>query len=124
MYVLLAVVGCSGGDEFRSTPAPRRVGTINVAATATSYECPVITSWTMSPYTQAAGHDVALTSSTNASPEMIPLVQWSATSGSFLNANQASSTYRCGTETNPTIILTISYGNCVDSVLIDELECT
>lgn len=120
----LLMTGCSGGDEFRGAPAPRRMGRITVTATATGYECPIITSYTMSPYINAAGRDVALTSSTNASSELTPVFQWSASSGSFVNADQANSTYRCGAEANPTITLTVSYGNCVDSILIDELDCT
>ena len=120
----LLVIGCSGGDEFRGAPAPRRVGSISVTASVTSLDCPVITSYTMTPYKNAAGSDVALTSTTSASYGVRPVFLWSATSGTFVNADRAEATYRCGVEAAPTLTLTVTYGSCVDSILIEELDCT
>ena len=120
----LLVNGCSGGDEFSPAPTPRHQGSIRVSTTVTSVECPIITSYTLTPYLKAAGSDVALTSTTNASYGMRPVFLWSASSGSFLNADHADATYRCGAEVNPTIKLIVSCGSCVDSILIEELDCT
>ncbi len=97
---------------------------MNVTATVSSIECPVITSYTMTPWENAAGCDVALTSTTSATPGVTPAFLWSATSGTFDNADHEDATYRCGAETSPTITLSITYGNCSDSILIDELDCT
>jgi hypothetical protein len=120
----LLATSCSGGDEFRGVPAPRRVGGVSVAVSVSSIDCPVITSYTMAPYIRAAGSDVALTSTTSASYGVRPVFQWSATSGTFVNADHADATYRCGAETMPKLTLTVTYGSCIDSVLIDELDCT
>ncbi len=120
----LLMFGCSGGDEFKPAPTPRIVGAIGVTATVTVFECPVITSYSMSPCIKAAGIDVALTSTTSASYGARPTYLWSATSGTFVNANSADATYRCGAEVKPRIKLTVSYGSCVDSIEIDELDCS
>jgi hypothetical protein len=122
--VCALVVGCSGGDEFRETPVSRPVVNTSVTASVTSIECPIITSYTMTPYKNAAGSDVALTSTTSASYGVRPVFKWSATSGTFVNADHSDATYRCGTETAPTLTLTVTYGSCVDSIQIDELDCT
>ena len=121
---LLLAIGCSGGDEFRGAPAPRRVGSVNVEANVTSLECPIITSYTVSPFEKAAGNDVALTSTTSASFGVKPKILWSATSGTFNNADDANTTYRCGAQLNPIITLTVSYGTCLDSVQIDQMDCS
>jgi hypothetical protein len=114
---------CSGGDEFSVAPPQGRTGTIDVVATVTGVECLKIRSYSASPSWHVANSDVFLTSSVAIYPGLIPNFLWSATSGTFTNATSANAMYRCGTETAPTITLTVSSYNCLTNVQFG-LDCT
>jgi len=119
-----SVLSCSGGESFKSDSSPRHSGALNATASVNSIECPKITSYTVSPYKNAAGSDVAITSTTDTSMGVWPVFRWAASSGSFVDIEHEDTTYHCGSEPNPTITLTVTYGSCLDQVSILELDCT
>jgi type 1 fimbria pilin len=121
---LSCLVACSGGDSFKSEPTTHYVGNITVSGSVTRVECPKITSYTVSPYKNAAGIDVEITSTADVAFGIRPIYRWAASSGTFVRPDLAITTYRCGDETNPTITLTVSYGGCIDRIWIEELDCT
>lgn len=122
--IAASLVSCSGGDGFVPAPGPNRRGHIDINASTTVIDCPKITSYTISPYENAANTDVLVTSTADVSYGMRPVFRWTATSGSFLQPDHQETTYHCGAEINPVITLSVTYGNCMDEISIEELDCS
>ena len=122
VLTIAASCGCGGGDshppEIYKDP-----GSIEVVATATYVKCPRIDSYTISPALNVAGIDVTLVASVSSVEEVEPFFSWTASSGTLQGADTSMAVYRCGTETSPTVTLTVYTADCRDSTTL-VIDCT
>ena len=122
--VLWSLPACSGGESFTSERVPKYGGNITVATSVSSVECPVITSYAITPYLNAAGSDVFVSTTVDVGFGVRPVYRWTATAGSFVNIETPDTTYHCGDDPNPVLTITVTYGTCIDKISIVELDCT
>ena len=122
--VVCSLAACSGGESFTSERVPKHAGNITVAASVSSVECPVITSYAITPYLNAAGSDVFVSTTVDVGFGVRPVYRWTATAGSFVNIETPDTTYHCGDDPTPVLTLTVTYGTCSDRISIVELDCT
>jgi hypothetical protein len=121
---VVPLAGCSGDNTYYQGAPPQALrGATDIEAIATYVNCPTISSYTVSPFKQAAGVDVTLVAVATVDRGVTPQYLWTATSGTYYDANASSTTYRCGAEKRPSLTLTLFYCSCVDSVEF-ELDCT
>jgi len=84
--------------------------------------CPEILAYSVSPPAVTVGADVHLTSSAHDDNGDVLTFQWSATQGTFIDANAANTTYRCATPGTATLTLIVWDGKCGDAIDQD-IQC-
>lgn len=114
---------CSDGEDTGQTHPPATAGTVDIHATASLVACPSIASYTISPTRNLAALDVSLSVSVTSPNSDVPSILWTATSGSFRSTSEQDTLYRCGQERAPTVRVSVSSGQCQDSVSFT-LDCS
>lgn len=76
--------------------------------------CPELTGSTINPVVVAVGDAVHLTSSAVDGNGDSLVFRWTATQGTFVDANAANTTFRCSMTGTATIALSVSDGRCDD----------
>jgi hypothetical protein len=114
-----SALACSSHDEPGGCRACRgRSGSVEVTGTMPT-DCPWIQSMSFSPATAHLGESVVLAGEADVADGGSLTWLWSASFGTILQPNEPASSYRCDVVGTPSITLTISTGDCSDSVSAD-----
>jgi hypothetical protein len=115
--------GCGDGEEVSKVILTPRVGTLTVETSVSTFDCPKVEWYSVSPFRHVAGQDVAMEVSGTTAQGAVPYYSWLATSGDFSDPTSSATIYNCGPERNPVVTATVFYLNCESSVEIP-MDCT